>query len=523
MKVIVVGSGLAAVAAAKKLVSKGLKPLLLDNGQEIDPEIKNILSGMSLKHPSEWTKEEKKLFKNSTVHSKDEIPKKLSFGSDFFYGNSDNRIPINDSKGTAPFSYAEGGMSIGWAGSVLPPDFNEMKDWPLNALDLSKYYSEVLEKLPYSANDDSLKQKFPIYAKNTSALCLNKGNIKILKKLRKKFHGGHKNLQFGQSRLLVHNNEIKSQKDCRYCGYCMSGCVYGSIYKAKDDLNQLIKSGEIDYIRGLLVSSIKEFKSKVNITALDKNHHFLNFECDKVFIGAGAVNSTRIILKSIELFDFDIELKSTTGFIVPMLSKTKIPSEWPNTSTLPGIFVEFKNKNLDKWVHAQVSTPNELVLEKLGLLDSSGSRIKSFIKYLIDYTAIVHCNMHSDFGYPYTLRLIKSPHNEEILDCQRKLEPKNKIFEKEASKEIKKIMKEIGLYTLESSRIGKPEDVGYHIGGSIPMKKNPTKEMESDIYGTPSGFSKTHVIDSSIFPSVPGTTIGLLSMANATRIVDQVA
>ena len=55
------------------------------------------------------------------------------------------------------------------------------------------------------------------------------------------------------------------------------------------------------------------------------------------------------------------------------------------------------------------------------------------------------------------------------------------------------------------------------------MNKNPKNKFETDILGRISGWDNIHIIDSSIFPSLPGTTIGLLAMANATRIATEVS
>ena len=43
---------------------------------------------------------------------------------------------------------------------------------------------------------------------------------------------------------------------------------------------------------------------------------------------------------------------------------------------------------------------------------------------------------------------------------------------------------------------------------------------ETDLLGRPGGWSRVHVVDSSVFPSLPGTTVALLAMANAVRIAD---
>ena len=65
-------------------------------------------------------------------------------------------------------------------------------------------------------------------------------------------------------------------------------------------------------------------------------------------------------------------------------------------------------------------------------------------------------------------------------------------------------------------RTGEPGR-GFHTGGTFPMRLNPGS-FEVDLLGRPSGFSNVHLVDSSVFPSLPATTITLSVMANAHRI-----
>src|SRR5450756_388635 len=66
-------------------------------------------------------------------------------------------------------------------------------------------------------------------------------------------------------------------------------------------------------------------------------------------------------------------------------------------------------------------------------------------------------------------------------------------------------------------RVG-PPGRGFHTGGTFPMRANPGP-FEVDVLGRPHGFTRVHVVDSSVFPSLPATTITLSVMANAHRIL----
>ena len=71
------------------------------------------------------------------------------------------------------------------------------------------------------------------------------------------------------------------------------------------------------------------------------------------------------------------------------------------------------------------------------------------------------------------------------------------------------------------TQVGPPAK-SFHYGGSLPMRAHPSG-LESDVLGRPYGSQRVHVVDSSIFPSIAGTTIAFTAMANAHRIATEVA
>jgi choline dehydrogenase-like flavoprotein len=57
----------------------------------------------------------------------------------------------------------------------------------------------------------------------------------------------------------------------------------------------------------------------------------------------------------------------------------------------------------------------------------------------------------------------------------------------------------------------------FHTGGAFPMQAQPGP-LESDSLGRRFGWQRVHVVDASVLPSIPATTITLSVMANAHRI-----
>ena len=231
-KIAVVGSGLASISAIKVLVEEGFVPIVFDKGIELPEKIQDLVGEMAKCDWKDWNQGDiDKITTNQTI-AEGGLPRKLLFGSDHFYGPSTPYNQIQGSGMTPPHSFAKGGLSQGWSAAVLPASDDDLVDWPIKNKELTNYYKHVLAELPYSANDDNLSLNFPILKKSKHLLKLHNGDLSILNNLRKAKLLSRDKLVFGQARLLVKAQSRDDENGCSYCGRCMSGCVYGHIYKA---------------------------------------------------------------------------------------------------------------------------------------------------------------------------------------------------------------------------------------------------------------------------------------------------
>ncbi|MDO8944353.1 MAG: GMC oxidoreductase, partial [Desulfobacterales bacterium] len=57
--------------------------------------------------------------------------------------------------------------------------------------------------------------------------------------------------------------------------------------------------------------------------------------------------------------------------------------------------------------------------------------------------------------------------------------------------------------------------------GSLPMHASPSSPLHTDTQGRLALSRHVHVVDSSVFPSIPATTMVLSVMANAWRIAGE--
>jgi len=515
LNVVVIGSGLSAIGAIKALIKKGIKPVVLDTGKILDTDKQAFVNNLSVKKPIQWNNKEREFIaENYTVESgSSSIPKKLLFGSDYFYGKSIDIAKVINNGSIPPFSYAKGGLSVGWGAAILPPSNYDISDWPFETDEFHKYCKIVLEELPYSSANDGLNLSFPqLDDKNTKLTLSSRASI-LLDKLTSKIKLKKDNTLYGQSRLLVNT---ENDNGCQYCGECMSGCVYKAIYKSDDDIVKLIDEGKIEYIPDNLVDKLVEKDDKITVEYFDKEKKRKEKIFDKVFLAAGAVNSSRIILNSLDKYDTILEAKTRGGFLIPVISIIKLPLDWPNVNTQPSLFLEVRGNGLRHWVHTQISSDNELLLKMLGIKKNANGVISNIKRFIANHTYLLLVNYHSDHSGTYEL-ILKKERNI-LLTKHKKAYPQFKVLLASWWK-LFKILCKIG--SIPVYPFAKLNSGSYHVAGTMPMKKNP-KELETNILGVVKGMENVHIVDTATFPSLPGTTIGLMTKANAYRIVDKV-
>ena len=465
MKIVIIGSGLASISAAKVVISKGYKPLI------IDP--------------------------NNTTPNK-------SKNSNYFIGKDKKYFPINfkKNKDIPPYSYFKGGLALGWGGSVLPISNEDLKNWPINLVDLKKYYEEILEEYDLLAKKDLLEKSFNIYTKNNKIenIHLSHGIKKLLSEFSKKEEIFLKNnILFGQSRILIDKHNTK----------------WNEPMSVDDAIDDLIKKNKVDYYPGYYLDFYQELNDKVILNLVNEYGEKEKISCDKVFIGAGSVSSTRIYLKSHKIFSKTIKLLATENYFLPILTLKKYPPF--NKNKFPGIFIDFIDKNIsNNWIHSQVSTLNIKMLNAAGINIPKFKGIQALFRFVSSFLYIVQFGLNSNDSNYYELNL------EETGKLNFKyVEPQQSVFKRrKLSRKMFKLFLSFNMLLLTPLQSFGKKFKSYYIGGTLPLKEKPTKILETDILGRPINLKNVHFIDSSVFPDLPSTTFAFTIMANSARITD---
>jgi choline dehydrogenase-like flavoprotein len=517
MRVAVIGSGPAGIACAKALVRRGIKPIVVDVGETLPPERQVIVDRMAKLEPSAWSMADREFVSENPSVSQTGVPKKFVFGSSFHVARHRSFNSIDTDEDLPTGTFARGGYSVVWGAALLPAHDSDLQGWPIRRADLEPSYRRVLADIPLSGAHDALEEEFPLFKSDILSLPLSNDAQTLLTNLSSivpSYNEGP--FICGQARLAV------NAKACRQCGLCLSGCVYGAIHSLAPEVHQLARAGALYYEPGYYVEELEQRGLKVLVRARRvETGTREEMPFDYVFLAAGAIQSTRILLASLKMYDVTVSLKDSQKFILPLVQFRRSALAWPVNVALARIFVEFKVPSISShWAHAQISSINNYVLRRLGVSPWEPGARRWLLGPLLERTLIAWCGLHSDHSSSIALSLHRKC-EESVLRLRPEINPMARSVAHSAARQLARFVRRRQIIALTLAMILSKPGGGNHFGGSVPMRFSPQAPLETDSLGRLPDVSRCFVVDGSILPSIPATTMALLLMANADRIASQ--
>jgi choline dehydrogenase-like flavoprotein len=518
--IVVIGSGPAGVSAARALLDRGLEVTLLDAGIEMEPERREIARQLAARPPDQW---EESLLAEARREAPMElggVPLKYTFGSAFPYRDVERLLPF-ESRGCATRpTLARGGFSSVWGATVLPHLAEDLADWPVSAGDLAPHYRAVTAWMPLAAVRDDLAEELPLHADSPRPLEPSpqaRALLGDLERRRDRLRRG--GLRFGRSRLAVRAEAAAGGPACAYCQMCLHGCPWGLIYEAGTTLEDLRRQG-LHYVSGVVVDRLVEAPGEVAILGRSlATEEPLRFAAERVYVACGALGSTRLLLRSLEAFDQPVEMKDSQYFLLPLLRLHGSGAPRQQAMyTLSQVFLELRDPSVcPRNVHLQVYGYNHLYAALFERLLGGLERIvRPAIDALLSRLLVIQGYLHSDASASMRVWLERGEKVDRlVLEAQR-----NPLTRPTLRRVVRRLVRHAP--DLRAAPVAPllrvaPAGRGFHSGGTFPMRAA-ASAFESDVLGRPHGFSRVHVVDATVFPTIPSTTITFTVMANAHRI-----
>jgi ferredoxin len=522
---LIIGSGAAAAGAALALSHReNLQITVIDIGLQLEDDRQRLVNTLASSSPDEWDVQTIERISKQPVASRNpRIPEKRIFGSDYPFRNVGQLGGLTAVDGANPslISSAYGGFSNVWGSQVMPFTASTFESWPVDAATMRCHYEDILHQIPFAGEEDDLSIRFPLMRPPAPLPSMSPRSRRVLNAYEKhRSRLNDRGITIGKARLAFDATK------CIRCGMCMTGCPYGLIYSAAQTFDALRRASRVTFNSGLMALKIIEGTSQVVVITKEiATSRIRRFEADRVFVACGAMGTTRLVANSLGLFDADLLMLESRQFVLPLLSlrATEDPRNKRdftlnqfnmivtpdggsvdlstlhfytfNSAFINGLPSVLRARSVE-WLQVQLL---RRLIVAFGYLPSWNSpRLRIHIGSRCDPLDLPEFHISSEAPPPgqsqmlraIILRLIQSAR---ILDLYPLIP------------------------MLRLSEAGK----SYHWGGSFPHMTDRLTIFSSDVLGRVGSWKRTHLVDASVFPTVPAMTYGLTVMANAHRIASQ--
>jgi choline dehydrogenase-like flavoprotein len=520
-----VGSGPSAAAAA--LALKGIREAhitVVDLGGELEDERATARAAMADTPPHQWSRGHLKLLSSPPAPaSPGQLPTKQIYGSNFPFENLGQLDDIHADRlaNQLVVSGAYGGFSNTWGAQMMPYSTGTFRTWPIARDDLEPHYRSILKQVPYSGESDDLEETFPLMGTPEHLPKVSHRTASIMRNYeRRRIAVRQHGVIAGHARLALRGSA------CRLCGLCMTGCPYELIYSASQTFDELRAEGRVAYRSGFRVHRIDEDGAgRVSVHATDvATGQLETFTADRVFVGAGAIGTTRIVANSLGLTNRTATLAESVQFMMPFLSLRPDPQlsqEGEFTLNQCNLFVSFDSDGKDAaLVHCYPY--NDIMLSSLPSFLSEGP-LSTLTKVGLRHLTVGLGYLPSWASPSVELR-IGAAKDEGALPHIHVTSRQNDSTEpmlKRVINQLRRTGRALDLHPIPGQTRLSAAAKSYHYGGSFPMHRNVAGDFASDLLGRVGPWRNVHLVDASVFPTVPATTFTLTIMANAHRIATE--
>ena len=421
--------------------------------------------------------------------------------------------PLKSDNFETMMSFAKGGLANAWGAGVYRFNQADLQAFPFTEEALTPYYDELTKHIGISGQADDLSQDFGTDENLLKPLNLSSFATDFFDKYNNNkdyFHS--RDIRIGRPRLAVlteeHNGRGAFQYDNMEFFKPYNKAVYNPVYT----LNELQYEENFHYQSGYLVTNYIDCEDHVEVLAKNlATDQLETFKAKKLILAAGALNSTKLVLKSNNDTDTKLPILDNPMVCIPMIDIRKIGGKLDQDDT-PVAQVNLTYNGIPEMGAIQAS-----IYGSTGPLRSdvtfgfplSVSTNLLLTKYLAPAVGVVMVFYPGIFSANNTIKL--------TVDNELTVDYPDINVEKKAERVIMKAIRKMGYLSFEAliqyPKIGN----SLHYGGTLPMRKDP-KKYQTDSDGLLFGSRHVYVADGACFSSLPAKNLTLTIMANAMRI-----
>jgi ferredoxin len=522
---LVIGSGAAAAGAALALSHReNLKITVVDIGLQLESDREQLIQALASSSPDEWDEQAIELTSKQPIAARNSgVPEKRVFGSDYPFrnvGQLDGLTTVNGATASL-ISSAYGGFSNVWGSQIMPFTSAAFESWPVNAATMRRHYESILHQIPFAGEEDDLAARFPLMRPAVPLPSMSPRSLDVISAYEKhRSRLNDRGITIGKARLAFDAGR------CVRCGMCMTGCPYGLIYSTAQTFDALRRASRVTFNGGFLALKVIEEANRVTVITKEiATGRIRAFEADRVFVACGAMGTTRLVANSLGLFNVDLPMLESRQFILPLLSLRAI--EDPRKK---------RDFTLNQFNMIVAPGGGSVDLSTLHFYTFNPAFINGFPPVLRTRSAEwlqVQILRRLTVAFGYLPSWNSAPLRVHIGSRREQPDlPDFHISGEAPPPGQSQMLRAVLLRLIQSARILDLYPVipmlrlsasgkSYHWGGSFPHTADRPLIFSSDRLGRVGSWERTHLVDASVFPTVPAMTFGLTVMANAHRIASE--
>ena len=515
---IVVGSGPAATFAAAGL--RGRRVLMLDAG--FDPprcdHLRGNLSDLKQAHDDLFDALIGRQFESLHNLHQPAISLKLKAPYlSYIVRDAQCLTPVVGESFGGAVSLARGGLANAWGAGVFRYTARDLAGFPIGEADLAPYFDEVTRSIGVSGvNADDLQPYFAREEHLQPPIRLSPLFSDLLSRYeRSKQLFARSRVALGRSRLAVLTQPLNSRTPFTYDNLEFFRPHDPAIYTPVYTLDELIESRAVDYRPRRLVVSYRERDDGVEVESrhLDSGQ-VETWRGRALCLGAGALNTTRIVLRANGDYDTRLPLLDNPMSCIPLLAFRRLGAafETRDTSLAQLNLVADDGGRLVQG--SLYGTAGPLRSDFLFELPFSARANRVWVRHVAPATAFLMLFYARDPDGWSGIRL--RPTGE--IDVRLAAEPPHRRLERT----LIRLFRRIGFIS-HPALIRRPNmGSALHFAGTLPMTDSPAR-YQTDRDGKLAGTSRVHIVDGACLPRLAAKNSTLTIMANALRIGRRIA
>lgn len=415
-------------------------------------------------------------------------------------------------------SLAKGGLANAWGAGVYRFSEEDLRGFPIGEGDLRPHYDAVTQHIGVSGANDDLAPYFG----HDDALLPPLQLSALFTELMERYRRAHTRFEregvlLGRPRLAVLTKEWNGRPAYEYDNLEFFQAHNPAIYTPAYTIDEMRSSGAIEYLDRRLVVRYREHEGRVEVEARNLRDNKDEVWCArKLCIGAGALNTARIVLESKSDYETRLPVLDNPMACIPFFSLGRIGAGLPiHDSSLAQLNLIARDAESGDTLQGTLyGTTGPLRSDVLFTLPLSFRSNLALMKYVLPAAGLLmlfYPGVESSASY---VRLRKSGE----LEIEFAAAGARSVMERR----IIKLLRQIG-YLSHQVLIQRPGmGQGLHYAGTLPMRTSPQR-YQTDADGRLAGTRHVYVVDGSCFSRLPAKNLTFTIMANALRVGTQLA